>query len=167
MRILLTWQMNIGSCAVNILPALHSHFQGELVLKERTESGRAVDRKWQPRQGLLALRHLAGAHTATSRLLDAQRLLLVFLGEPVKAAVVLHHSLDVLGARKVQFTLVDQCAAALASYHCECQVCSCASFTLTIQGGPFLLPGMCSVHVLHSCLHGHLQNCEHFRSLLN
>lgn len=48
----------------------------------------------------------------------------------------------------------------------DCQVCSCVSSALTIQRGPFLLPGMCSVHVLCLCLHGHLQNCEHFRSLL-
>lgn len=39
---------------------------------------------------------LAGAHAAASTLLDAWRLLL-FLGEPAKVAVVLHHSLEVLG----------------------------------------------------------------------
>lgn len=59
------------------------------------------------------------------------------------------------------------CAAALALYHCECQVCSCASSALTIQGGPFLLPGLCSVRVLRLCLYGHLQNWGHFRSLLD
>lgn len=43
---------------------------------------------------------LAGAHAPASTLLDARRLLL-FLGEPAKVAVVLHHSLEVLGGGKV------------------------------------------------------------------
>lgn len=44
---------------------------------------------------------LAGAHTAACTLLDAWRLLLMFLGEPAKVAVVPPHSLEVSGSGKV------------------------------------------------------------------
>lgn len=108
---------------------------------------------------------LAGAHAAASTLLDAWRLLL-FLGEPAKVAVVLHHSLEVLGEGKFSLLCWLISVLLLWLHSNDCQVCSCVSSALTIQGGPFLLPGMCSVHVLCLCLHGHLQNCEHFRSPL-
>lgn len=161
MEIFKTCQVNLSSCAIRILHSLPSRFQDELALEGKTGSGLSHSALC-PVRGSLLLGCFGCSHACA--LLDAWRLLVLFSGESAKVAVVLPHSLRCSEGGKVQFTLLAQlvgkdalCVVTLASYSVTVSFAAVQVLSSPSEGVlSSSLHCVCSVPVLHFCLHGKL-----------